>query len=334
VTTSEKETRMEFGIQLGNLDWQRLKDVAQAAEQLGFHSLVTPDHIYHEGPERQGQLDYFSYEAMVKAAVLIEATKRIEIGHLVLCNLFRHPAITAQALMSLDRLSGGRTFIGLGTGWTEREFRMTGIPFPDIGTRLRMLDEALTVIRSLLTQETTTFAGEFYRLEDAILHPKPIRKPCPPILLGGGGRGLLRLAAKHADVVNIISDAGRPGFISVQEIAKLTDAAFRSKVDFVRQAAAGHGRKGGAIRISNAIFATIITDSADATSAAAAGLAAFFQMPAEVVGQTPLALVGTPEQCVAELRRRATAWGVEQVVFSFSDEGTMQRLGEEVLPKV
>ena len=325
---------MEFGIQLGNLDWQRLKDVARAAEQLGFHSIMIPDHLYHEGPERQANLDYFSYEAMVKATVLVEATQRAEIGHLVLCNLFRHPAITAQALMSLDTLSGGRTFMGIGTGWTEHEFQMTGIPFPEIGVRLRMLDEALTVIRSLLTQQTTTFDGEFYHFHDAILHPKPVRKPYPPILLGGGGRGLLRLAAKHADVVNIISDAGRPGFIALDEIAKLTDAAFRKKVDFVRQEAARFGRDGRSIRISNVIFASIVTDSDEATRAAAQGLAGFFRMPAEVVGQTPLALVGTPEQCVAELKRRAKTWEVEQFVFSFSDEATMRRLAEDVVPHV
>src|SRR5262245_29063500 len=218
---------MDFGIQLGNLDWQRLKDVAQEAEKLGFTSIMTPDHLIHEGPERQANLDYFSYEAMVKATVMIEATKEAEIGHLVLCNLFRHPVMTAQALMSLDTLSGGRTFIGLGTGWTEREFRASGIPFPEIATRLRMLDEALTIIRSLCTDHSTTFAGEFYRVQEMILHPKPIRKPYPPILLGGGGRGLLRIAAKHADIVNIISGAGRTGYISLKEVVKLTDETFR-----------------------------------------------------------------------------------------------------------
>ena len=84
------------------------------------------------------------------------------IGHLVLCNLFRHPAITAQSLMTLDHLSSGRLLAGFGTGWTETEFRMTGIPFPRIAERLRMLDEALTCIKSLWTKEETTFAGEFY----------------------------------------------------------------------------------------------------------------------------------------------------------------------------
>jgi probable F420-dependent oxidoreductase len=325
---------MDFGIQLGNLDWQRLKDVAQEAEELGFTSIMTPDHLIHEGPERQANLDYFSYEAMVKATVMIEATKEAEIGHLVLCNLFRHPVMTAQALMSLDTLSGGRTFIGLGTGWTEREFRASGIPFPDIATRLRMLDEALTIIRSLFTDHSTTFAGEFYRVQEMILHPKPIRKPYPPILLGGGGRGLLRIAAKHADIVNIISGAGRTGYIALQEVVKLTDETFRGKVRFLREEAARHGRDADAIRISNAVFSTIISDSPEDAHRAAEGMAAFLRLPPEAVIHSPLALIGTPEQCIGELRRRIDAWNLDQVVFSFTDEGTMKRLGEEVLSEV
>jgi probable F420-dependent oxidoreductase len=323
---------MQFGIQLGNLDWQHLKDVAQAAEALGFHSLMMPDHVLHEGPERHAHLDYLSYEAMVKAAVVIEATRTVEVGHLVLCNLFRHPVMTAQALMSLDTLSGGRTFIGIGTGWTEREFQMTGIPFPDIATRLRMLDEALTIIRSLFTRDTTTFAGEFYRLRDAVLHPKPMRKPHPPILLGGGGRGLLRLAAKHADAVNIINETGRPGFIAVAELTKFTDESYRGKVRFLREAAARHGRDGHAIRMSNAIFSTIIADTPAAARDAAEGLARFFRLPPEGMRHAPTALIGTPEECAAELRRRSAAWELDQVVFAFSDERTMQRLAEDVLP--
>jgi probable F420-dependent oxidoreductase len=325
---------MQFGLQLGNLDWQRLKDVAQAAEELGFDSLMLPDHIVHEGPERQPNFQYFSYEAMVKATVLVEATRRVEIGHLVLCNLFRHPAIAAQALMSLDTLSGGRVFAGIGSGWTEREFRMTGIPFPDIGTRLRMLDEALTVLRSLFTQETTTFAGEFYRFQDAVLFPKPVRKPYPPILLGGGGRGLLRIAAKHADVVNIINETGARGFIALDEIARFTQDAYRRKVRFLRDEAARLGRDPRALRISNVVFVAIVTDTAHAARTAAEGMAGFLGLPPEAVGQSPLALIGTPEQCVAELRRRIKAWELDQVAFSFSDEDTMKRLGAEVLPHV
>jgi probable F420-dependent oxidoreductase len=325
---------MEFGLQLGNLEWQRLRDVAQMAEEVGFHALMSPDHLVYEGPERQFDPRHFAYDPMVVAALLAESTKRVQIGHLVLCNLFRHPAVTAQSLASLDTLSGGRVFAGLGTGWTEREFKMTGIAFPDIKTRLRMLDEALTCMRSLWTRETTTFAGEFYRLQDAILWPKPARQPHLPILLGGGGRGLLRVAAKHADVINIISDAGRPGYISMQEISKLTDESFRAKIRFVREEASRHGRDPKAIRISNVMFATIVTDSPEATRAMAAAMAPAFNSTPQTITRSPMALIGTPEECVAELRRRRQEWDVSQFVFSSADEATVRRLGAEVLPHV
>ena len=130
---------MEFGVQIANLEWTQLKDMAQAAEGLGFGWITIPDHIVYEGPEKQADLSHLSYDAMVRAAVILEATKKVRVGHLVLCNLFRHPVVTAQSLMSLDRLSNGRVFCGIGSGWTESEFRMTGIPYPDITTRLRML---------------------------------------------------------------------------------------------------------------------------------------------------------------------------------------------------
>jgi probable F420-dependent oxidoreductase len=325
---------MEFGLQIGNLDWQRLKDVAREAEELGFDALFVPDHVVFETVEKQYDPHHLAYDAMVNVAVLIEATKRVRVGHLVLCNLFRHPVITAQSLASLDTLSGGRTYAGMGTGWTEREFRMTGIPYPDIATRLRMLDEALTCMRSLWANEQTSFRGEFYRLEEAILWPKPVQKPNPPILVGGGGRGLLRLAAKHADVVNIISDAGKPGYISLAQISKLTDDSFREKIRFLREETKKNGRDPKSIRVSNVIFSVVITDSEQATRAAAEGMAPIFGAPPELIVKSPMSLIGTPEQCTAELKRRIREWELSQVVFSNTDEKTMRRLAKEVLPGV
>lgn len=323
---------MEFGIQIGSTDFARLKDLAQAAEALGFGALMIPDHIVYEGPEKQVDAGWLSYDAMIRAAVMLEATTSVQVGHLVLCNLFRHPVLTAQSLTSLDHLGSGRVFCGIGTGWTATEFRMTGIPYPDMPARLEMLDEALTVMRALWTQERTTFAGRHYQLSDALLHPKPSR--VPPILLGGGGKGLLRLAAKHADVINVIAEVGAPGYISTAKAAALTNDAFQAKVRFVREEAAKHGRDGNAIRVSNVAFTTMLTDSADGTAAACQALAGFFRIPPEAVPQAPLALVGTPDEVAAEIRRRQRDWGVSQTVFAVTDPSLLERLAKTVLPQV
>jgi probable F420-dependent oxidoreductase len=325
---------LEFGLQVSNLEIHRYRDVAQEAEGLGYHLITVPDHLVHEQPGGQYDPFHLAHEAMVVAAVLCEATQRIRVGHLVLCNPFRHPAITAQALVSLDHLSGGRLIGGFGTGWTATEFRMTGIPFPPIDARLRMLDEALSAIRSLWTSEETTLEGEFYRLRGAILWPKPVQKPHPPILLGGGGKGLLRLAAKHADIVNLIADVGRPGRITLEELQRLTDESFRAKVAFVREEARRLGRDPGAIRVSNGIFTVVLADSSRAARETAEGLAPVFGVSPEAVLRSPLALIGTPEQCIEELRRRVREWGVTQFVFSGGAERWMRHLMEDVLAHV
>lgn len=326
---------MEYGLQLANIDFQQLRDRAQAAEGQGYSVITVPDHIVMEGPEKSFDPRNLSYDPMIMVAVIAAATKTAQVGHLVLCNLFRHPVITAQSLASLDQLSGGRLVAGLGTGWTEREFKMTGLQYPDITTRIRMLDEALTCMRSLWSKETTTFKGEFYQFDECILWPKTVQQPAPPILLGGGGKGLLRVAAKHADVVNIIADAGKPGYIKLENVAKLTDDAFTSKVKFLREEAARHGRDGKKIRISNMIFTCMLMDSPAATRATVEGMAPMFNTTPEGLLRSPMTLIGTPDECIAELKRRARDWDVTQVLFGGGvDPRTQQRLAEEVLKHV
>jgi len=325
---------MRYGVQIVNMELPRLRDVAQLAEGVGIGDIFVPDHIVAEGPERQYDPHFLSWDSMIMVALIAEATKKARVGQLVVCNLFRHPVITAQSFNTIEHLSGGRLIAGLGTGWTEREFNMSGIAFPEIGPRLRMLDEALTCIRALWTNEQTTFDGEFYHLKEAILWPKPIQKPHPPILLGGGGKGLLRVAAKHADVVNIISDAGRPGYIKLENVAKLTDESFRAKIRFLRDEAKRAGRDPRAIEISNVVFSCVITGSPAETRSMAEGMAPMFNTTPEGLLQSPMALIGTPEECVRELKRRIKEWELSQVVFSFPGEAALKRLGEEVLPKV
>ncbi|MBV8139003.1 MAG: LLM class flavin-dependent oxidoreductase [Deltaproteobacteria bacterium] len=329
---------MEFGLQLANMEPARVRSIAQAAEGLGYDLIVFPDHIVNEGPERQYDPHALVYDAMLMAATVADATSKVRIGHLVLCNLFRHPAVTAQSLVALDHLSNGRLLAGLGTGWTETEFQMTGIPFPPITERLRMLDESLECILSLWANERTTFSGEFYQLRDAILWPKPIQKPHPPIIVGGGGKGLLRIAAKYADNVNIVPDAGKPGKVSLDQVKKMTDESFRKKIDFVREEAQRRGRDLAEIKFSNFIFAHTITDSKEATRQTAEMMAAGFGMPGgEAMLHSPLSLIGTPDECIAELKRRAKSWGVSQFIFATAmgiDEAQTRRLYEQVLSHV
>lgn len=324
---------MRFGIQLGiGLgDITRLRDAAQLVEDLGYDVIYFPDHLVLEGPERQ-RMDGPSFDSMVMATVAAQATRRVRIGHMVLCNLFRHPAITAQSLATLDHVSSGRALAGLGTGWTETEFRMTGIPFPPIAERLRMLDESLTCIRGLWGDAPFTHDGEFFHFRDADIAPRTVQKPHPPIVLGGGGKGLLRVAARHADVLNLIADVGHRGYISMEGSARLDDDAFRAKIDSVRAEAARLGRDPKAIEISNFAFTMLLSASADEARAMREAVASFLKTTPDAAVRAPMSLVGTPEEMIAELRRRQSAWDVRELVFQFQDEKVVENFARDVMP--
>lgn len=324
---------MRFGLQLGiGLDdVTRLRDQAQQAEGLGFDVIYFPDHLVLEGPERQ-RMNTPSFDSMTLATIAAEATRKVKVGHMVLCNLFRHPAITAQSLATLDHVSGGRAVAGLGSGWTETEFRMTGIHFPPINERLRMLDESLTCIRGVWGDAPFSHDGEFYHFRDADLRPKTVQKPHPPIVLGGGGKGVLRIAARHADVVNIVADAGSRGYISMQGAARLDDDRFRSKVDFLRAEAVRLGRDPGAIEISHFAFTFMLAESSDAAHSMREGMAGMLHTTPDAVAQSPMGLIGTPEEIIAELQRCVSAWDVREVVIQLQDEAVVTRFAREVIP--
>lgn len=327
---------MDFGLTLGGVPAADVAQAAREAEALGFSALYVPDHWAYES-QTGGGIDPSlpAWDSTTTLATMATATTRVEIGGLVLCNLFRHPATTALQTTTLDYLSGGRAILGLGSGWTRAEFEMMGAPFPEVKPRLRMLDEALTVIRALWTNDRTTFEGEFYRLRGAISVPKPHRRPHPPILLGGSGKGLLRIAARHADRVNVVADTGRAGTVDRGEVAKLTDAAFRAKLDFLRAEIKGAGRDPAAVRLSSTIFIGRITDTAEEATGFAAMLGGAFGLAAEEVQRMPLALIGTAESCAAELRRRAREWGLDHYVLSArATPGLAERFAREVLPRV
>jgi probable F420-dependent oxidoreductase len=324
---------MDFGLQLAGMPTRVLIDAARRAEDLGFGAVYVPDHFANE-PPGSGRLDDQTpmWEALTILGALATCTSRVRLGGHVLCNLFRHPALAAQAIATLDNVSEGRAVLGIGAGWTKNEFDMTGVPFPDIKPRLRMLDESVRVIKSLWTEKRTNFDGEFYHLRDAFLAAKPVQDPHPPVLFGGSGKGLLRIAAREADVVNVIVDTGRAGTVLPSEIAKLSEDGFREKLDFVRREAKTHGREP---TLSTTIFVLAVTDKSEEAAQIASAMAAGFGLDPDEVRRMPIALVGTADECAEELRRREREWGISHLIVSAaSGLPVVERFATEVLPKL
>jgi F420-dependent oxidoreductase-like protein len=179
--------------------WARSVELAQLAEQAGYDHLWVYDHV-ETVPRREPT---HCFEAFTMLAALSQVTDRAELGQLVTCSSYRNTGLLAKEAACIDVFSGGRLILGLGAGWYDREYAAYGYEYPADRTRLAVLEETITVIPQLWSEETVTFAGEHLRFDGAFSDPKPLRQPRPPLWVGGGGEKVtLRIAAQHADATN------------------------------------------------------------------------------------------------------------------------------------
>jgi F420-dependent oxidoreductase-like protein len=181
--------------------------IARDAEQAGLHSLWVMDHFFQIPVF--GPVDHEMLEAYSALAFAAGQTSRIELGALVTGVTPRHPGVLVKTVTTLDVLSGGRAWLGIGAAWNERESRGLGIPFPPMAERFERLEETLRIVRQMWAGDPHPFAGRHYRLEQPLNVPNALRRPHPPILVGGSGeRKTLRLVARYGDACNLFEIAG------------------------------------------------------------------------------------------------------------------------------
>jgi probable F420-dependent oxidoreductase len=200
---------MNFGTSLE--EWQ---DFARRAEDLGFDTLIVSDHFGKQ---------LAPLPALMSAAAV---TSRIRLGTIVLDNDFRHPAALAKEAATIDALTGGRLELGLGAGWLEADYLKTGLSFDAPGVRLERLAEAIQIVQGFFAQDSLSFEGKHYRLQDLDCFPRPTPVPRPPLMIGGRQRRMLSLAAREADIVGISMLDRQPN-----------PPTFAEKVAWVREAA-------------------------------------------------------------------------------------------------
>ena len=201
---------MLFGLQHPNFNFDydeqdasqivdSLKDLATKAEKLGFDSFWVMDH-FHQIPII-GKPEEAMLESWTTLSVLAAVTTKIKLGTLVTGVVYRYPSVLAKLAATLDILSKGRLFMGVGAAWNQEESFAYGIHFPSAKERLLRLEEAIQLIRKMWTEEpTATFNGRYYQINNAYCNPKPVQKPSPPIMVGGSGeRRTLKIVAKNAD---------------------------------------------------------------------------------------------------------------------------------------
>jgi probable F420-dependent oxidoreductase len=305
---------------------------ARIAEDLGFSVVYVPDHYLFE---RLGtaQLDVPTYDAFFVLTTLAQRTRRVRLGTQVACMLFRHPAMTARLFAQVDEVSGGRVVAGVGAGWTRAEFDMFGLDFPAVSERLRIMDEAVEVMRGLWRNDRYSFDGTYFHLRDAVLRPKPVQRPGPPILLGGSGKGILRRAGRWADIVHLTPSIGAEGTTTLPTVAAFTDATVAEKLEIVRDEAVKAGRSPASVRYGTTIYSYAATSSTAETRSLAAELAPVFQVTPTDFLRHPVALAGTPEEMVDEIQRRIETHGLREMTLNFPSVDQLRAFGEKVLAK-
>jgi probable F420-dependent oxidoreductase len=291
------DRKFRFGVQVSTAssadDW---RDKARKMEDLGYSTLFMPDHFIDT-----------DFAPMVAIGVAAAHTTTLRVGHLVLGNDYKHPAVVAKEAATVDVLSGGRHEFGLGAGWMQTDYDALGLPYDPPGTRVERLEEALAVVKGAWSGKSFSFKGKHYEITDYTGTPTPVQKPHPPIVIGGGAPRVLKLAGREADIVGINPNL-RKGAVTEDAVQTATAEGTKQKIEWVKE---GAGKRFKDIELQIRYFLAAITDDAEGFAGA---VAAGFGMTGQDALESGVALVGTVEECIERLQRRREEWGVSYVV--------------------
>jgi probable F420-dependent oxidoreductase len=274
-------------------------DTVRRVEDSGFSTFLVLDHFVRG-------LDPVA--ALGAAAI---ATTTLRIGSMVFDNDFRHPAVLAKAAATIDVLSGGRLELGIGAGWLKEEYDQTGIPFDPAGVRIDRMLEAVHFLKRAFVEDEVTFIGEHYSTTGLTMPPKPVQRPHPPLVIGGGSKRILSIAGQEADVVGITTRALPDGS------KDMTREATHRKIQLVREAA---GERFDDLELTIMVSDVVVTDD---RKAAAETLASRMGVSPEDVLASPQVLIGTVDQMVEDLQRRREEFGLSYFVVV---EGNMEKI--------
>jgi len=289
--------KIDFGVMLRQqkVEFTRIRETAELCDELGFHSVWFYDHILG-----MGGIDLDIYEAWTLMSALSTVTSKVRIGTMVLCNSFRPPSLLAKMGATLDVISNGRLEFAIGAGWFKTEYEAYGYKFQPTITRIEQLAESVRIIKSMWTEEKSTYTGKHYRIVDAYCNPKPVQTPHPPIIIGGTGeRYLLRVVAELADEWNCPANSAME---------------FDKKLSALKRHCADIGRDFKDLRISAQTVCVLVKSKSeyDEKLTIAKKRYGFF---GEI---DKFGLVGTPDQCIDRIKENAKR-GITKYTIFFSD---------------
>jgi probable F420-dependent oxidoreductase len=285
-------------------DW---RDEIRRIEDLGFSSVSISDHF----------TGGWAMDPVVAMTVAAEATTHLRVLGMVFCNDFRHPVMLHKSLANLDVFSGGRVEIGMGAGWMRADHDAAGLRFDPPRVRVDRLAEAVEVIRGLFDTQPLTFAGRHYRITGLDGLPKPVQRPHPPLLVGGGSRGILELAGRAADIVGI--NPRLAAELDPQDaVAEMSPERIDRKVTWARAAARSAGRDPDALELQLSMLDVRVTHRGGVhrSTSSLAALAS-----AEALASSPAALHGSVDECADKLLATREQFGISYIHLGSNVQG-------------
>lgn len=290
-------------------DW---RDLARKAESLGFSSFHLADHVIGPGPALNATGHPVQTVAAIPAmAVAAEATSTIKVGCRVLCVDYRNPVMLAKEAATLDFFSDGRLELGLGAGWLQNEYEAMGIPFDRAGVRIDRMEEVIELLRASFAEGELNIDGRHVHAVGFEAVPKPVSKPGPPLMIGGGARRVLTIAGREADIVSLNFD-NSSGKLGAEGIGSSTAELTEQKIRWVRE---GAGDRFSDIELEIAAYFTIVTPDGAGTRSK---MAPMFGMTPEVLAEHPHALIGSVDEICDRIVERRERYGISYVSFGAS----------------
>jgi probable F420-dependent oxidoreductase len=287
---------LRFALQTSSApDMKAWRERARQTEDLGYSCLYIPDHFGDQ------------YGPLVALTVAAEATSTLRVGSLVFDNDFRHPVVLAKEIAALDVASSGRVEFGLGAGWMVSDYTESGMRYDEASVRVDRMEEALAVYKALWSGGTATLAGTHYQVQGARCVPGPFTQPHPPILIGGGGKRVLTIAAREADIVGVNANL-RAGYVGPEVAATITADQFDRRLRWVREAA---DERFDQLELQVLTFFVMIVPNREET---VERVAPMFGVTTHDALEIPIALVGTLEQICETLIERRERWGFNYIV--------------------
>ncbi|MGO9058545.1 MAG: LLM class flavin-dependent oxidoreductase [Candidatus Binataceae bacterium] len=320
----------KFYVMLPQRNFAKTRSLAEAADSLGYHGVGLSDHFFVHRGDLQVP-DEPLLECYTALGAIAAVTKRVMMTQVVTANSFRNPALLAKMTSTLDQISGGRFELRIGSGWFREEYEAYGYPYPSNAERIDQLEEGIEIIKAMWTEDEPSFHGRHYRIEKAYNFPKPVQKPHPRIMIGGSGKGILPVIARHADIVNIAPSV-TSGQIDAAKWARFNKASLRRKVDELRKLTRQAGRPRDAVEIS-ASSSLFIAKAKGEAEGVALRVARSMGIPdREAARQAPGVIWGTPEEVKDELRSRIDELGITHFPLYFGTPEGIELFAREVLP--